>query len=248
MKHSVHILNGDSLASLLPDQIQGERIVFRECLIDGPVDAESEEKFWETRKKFIQSNFGPSPDYESYSKNEILKIKNISVDSEVYLWFEEDLFCLVNFWKAVDMLSSRVYEAYLVTPGTENPYSFAELDSQKLIERFHSAQHLQKEDLILFSTMWSYFQKEEVFEALHLAEKFSDRFPFLLRAIEAWREMIPLGEFPGKPIETLREIVNELKTEDFEVIFPEFQKRLPIYGLGDLHVKRLLEQIPKERQ
>ncbi|MCS5488854.1 DUF1835 domain-containing protein [Algoriphagus limi] len=239
----VHILNGDALFEHFPKGITGEKIIFRECLLDGPVNGKSEEEFWQLRKEFIQSDFGQNTDYDSYSKAEILKIKEITSHTEVFLWFEEDLFCQVNLWKAIDLLSAVKDEAFLVTPGSEHPYSFATLDTEGLIERFYSPIQLQREDFYLFAELWTHFQKAEVFEAIQLAEKFKLKFPFLLPAVEAWRDMVPLGDFPGKPVQTLKDIQKEFQTDDFGVIFREFQKRLPIYGMGDLQVKRLWDEI-----
>jgi hypothetical protein len=55
--------------------------------------------------------------------------------------------------------------------------------------------------------------------------------------------MIPVGDFPGKPKATLLEIRDELQTGDFQLIFTEFQRRLPIYGFGDFQLKKLLREL-----
>ena len=47
-----HILNGDSLSGQFPEEIPGEKVIFRECLVDGPVQADSEEVFWKIRKVY----------------------------------------------------------------------------------------------------------------------------------------------------------------------------------------------------
>ena len=91
-----HILNGDCLDQRFPNDLDGEKIIWRECLIDGPV---SETNFFESRTKFIQENFGETK--EGYSEkvlNEFEKIKNIPQNADVYFWFEDDLFCQVNLW------------------------------------------------------------------------------------------------------------------------------------------------------
>jgi hypothetical protein len=51
------------------------------------------------------------------------------------------------------------------------------------------------------------------------------------------------NENPGRPSQSLIAIMNQFKTEDFDTVFREFSKREPIYGFGDLQVKRLLDQI-----
>jgi len=48
-----------------------------------------------------------------------------------------------------------------------------------------------------------------------------------------------------RPVQSLKEIKEELKTDDFGIIFREFSKREAIYGFGDLQVKRLLDELPE---
>lgn len=38
---SIHILNGDALNECFPNDLKGERIIARACLVDGPVKAAS---------------------------------------------------------------------------------------------------------------------------------------------------------------------------------------------------------------
>ena len=113
-----HILNGDALLSKFPQEIPGERISFRECLIDGPVAAKNREEFWAIREKFIEENYRPETNaiYKNYALAELSKINLIPDGSQVYCWFEEDLFCQVNLWFCLDMLRGKKIEVYLALP------------------------------------------------------------------------------------------------------------------------------------
>lgn len=242
----IHILNGDSLANQFPKAIPGEKIIVREALIDGPVKAASLEEFWEIRSRFINENYPDASDleYSKLSVSEFEKIPNLPQDSKIYCWFEEDLFCQVNLWFVLDLLHNHPGDVYLVLPFPDSPYHFSSLDEQDLVDSFESKAHfLNTKEREILETLWRHFQNEEIFEALQIGELFNQSFPFLKQAIEAWRDMIPVGDFPGKPKATLLEIHNELQTEDFEPIFTEFQKRLPIYGYGDLQVKKMGKEL-----
>lgn len=239
-----HILNGDSLAEQFPKEIPGEKIMFRECLIDGPVYAHTEEEFWKIRKAFIEKHYGEK-DYISFSKAEILRITQIPRGAKVYLWFEEDLFCQLNLWKAITLLPDSLEEAHLVLPGNSSPYSFAHLTSKQLLDQLNQATVLDSSDFEAFGKLWAYFQKEEPDQALEISESLPEKFSFLVPAIQAWKAMIPSKDSAGLPFETLKEIQAAHPDWGFGKTFQEFQRRLPIYGFGDLQVHRFWEGIKK---
>ena len=49
----IHILNGDSLLDKFPNELKGERIVARECLIEGDVSANNLSEFYKNRASFL---------------------------------------------------------------------------------------------------------------------------------------------------------------------------------------------------
>ncbi len=79
------------------------------------------------------------------------------------------------------------------------------------------------------------------------AEKLNSIYPFIKRSVMAHIERQPKGDFRGRPVNSLKEIMTELDTEDFGPIFREFCKRESIYGFGDLQVKRLFLEIQNNR-
>lgn len=241
-----HILNGDALAEIFPKTLPGERIIFRECLVDGPVNPTPTQELWQVRAEFIQKNYpgGEKVDYKKQSYEEILKIKSIPSGSKIYLWFEEDLFCQVNLWFILNYLKDHHAEVFLVLPYPDSPYHFSELKESELVDCFETKAHaLNVKEMEILARIWTHFQKEEVFEALKIAEIFKERFPYLKLAVQAWRDMIPLGDFPGKPKTVLMEISQKLGSNDFWTIFKEFQKQLPEYGFGDFQVKRMCKEL-----
>ncbi|WP_111670297.1 DUF1835 domain-containing protein [Algoriphagus litoralis] len=237
-----HVLNGDALAKIFPETIPGDRIIFRECLVDGPVNPTPTQELWEVRAEFIQKNYPDATeiDYRTHSYEEILKIKSIPDDAKIYLWFEEDLFCQVNLWFILNYLKTHPAEVFLVLPYPDSPYHFSTLSGKELELAFHKKSHsLSVREREVLGNLWLHFQNDNVFGALQIAQLFIERFPFIKPAVEAWRDMIPVGDFLGKPKETLIEISQKLQTKDFSAIFQEFQKHLPEYGFGDLQVKKM---------
>jgi hypothetical protein len=241
-----HILNGDALLTQFPPQIDGERIVFRECLIDGPVQANEGREFWQLREEFILQSYPEAlaDDYQTKTYAEILKIQSIPAESQIYCWFEEDLFCQVNLWFLFNYLKSHPGDVHLVLPHSESPFHFSAMKERDLIETYTTrSKKLSQAERAVLADLWLHFQNNDVFEAIQIAQIFAERFPFLRPAAELWRDMVAIGDFPGKPKATLLEIHQEIGPAPFADIFGQFQKRLPEYGLGDLQVLRMCREL-----
>ena len=104
-----HILNGDALKEQFPKDIDGEVIVARECLVDGDVHGGSLEELFATRARYLSKHYKEVSEayYYEHTVPEIKKITEIPAGSEVNLWFEDDLFCQVNFWFVLHTLMSH---------------------------------------------------------------------------------------------------------------------------------------------
>lgn len=98
MRKQIHILNGDSLKEQFQDEIQGDLIVMRECLVDGNTEGESLDELYKTRAHFISDSYGDftPDDYFKKTVSEFEKIQSIQANSDINLWFEDELFCQVK--------------------------------------------------------------------------------------------------------------------------------------------------------
>jgi hypothetical protein len=241
-----HILNGDALLAQFPSEIAGERLVFRECLVDGPVLPREGQELWQLREAFILQNY-PEASVDDYKKKvyeEIIKIQSIPAESKIYCWFEEDLFCQVNLWFLFNYLMTHPAEVHLVLPHPDSPFHFSALPKKEMIEIYtKGSKELSQRERAVLGELWIHFQNKNVFEALQIANLFVERFPFLKPAIESWRDMMPIGEFPGKPKATILEIHRQMGPTSFEVLFREVQKQIPEYGLGDSQVLRMCREL-----
>jgi len=85
------ILNGDAAKEQFPKSIKGKIIVAREALVDGNVEGESLEEFYETRARFISSHYTgySKEDYFEKTVSEFEKIKAIPSEVAIHLWFED---------------------------------------------------------------------------------------------------------------------------------------------------------------
>ena len=72
----IHILNGDSLREMLQQaKMEGEFIICRECLIEGPIQAADLATFWVMRAKYLdKADDAPFSKYSILVKEELEKI------------------------------------------------------------------------------------------------------------------------------------------------------------------------------
>jgi len=249
MRKQYHILNGDSLKEQFPENIQGEIIVARECLVDGDVRGSSLAELFHSRARFISSNYEGYHEQDYYEKTvpEFQKIQSITDDADINLWFEDDLFCQVNFWFTISLLSKSRQNnpTFIIRPKAQNQYGFGGLSKSELISVFKSRLLLTELDKL--AKLWELYQNDDTEKLLKTARGLENKYPFILPAVEAHIERIPTEENPGRPIQSLVQIMKELETEEFGPVFKEFSKRECIYGFGDLQVKRLFDKVKNSR-
>ena len=245
MKKQYHILNGDSLQQQLPKSIQGEIIVTRECMLDGDISGDTLNEIFATRAQFMADNYAGCTvkEYRSKTITEFEKMLQIETDSEINLWFEDDLFCQVNFWFVIHFLkeSNKTNPLFLIRPLAHSPYGFVGLNKQELISIQEN--RIPLTDIEKLAQFWSFYQKNDFEELLKISRSLDSKYPFLLPAVQAHIDSEPKNGDNGKPAESLIKIMKELKTDKFGPIFMEFCKRESIYGYGDLQVKRLINKI-----
>jgi hypothetical protein len=245
---NIHILNGDALFTKFPSSIPGEKIIFRECLIDGPVDFDSFEALVLGRSKYLAETYPRAVEepYIPHISAELEKIMTSSDSDQIYCWFEANLFCQVNLWYSIFLLGDHMGEVVLVLPKMTLQNGFTDLNETELLEAYRSPRVLSKNERSILSRLWILFQKNKIKQAKSLTWTVNYDLPFLMPAIEAWEESIPQEDYLGKPKAELLAISKEFKTEEFNYLFREFRRRLPIYRYSYLMTYRLWDEIKKE--
>ena len=238
-----HILTGDALREQLADSLAGEVIVARECLVDGPISSGSLELLYRLRAQFVTSCYDgyTEQDYHDTAVAEFSKIQSIAKGSVVYLWFEDDLFCQVNFWFVCQLLHvyTGVADVRLVMPSEHSQYGFGRHTKEGLLELLDQNKPVKHVDLI--ANLWTLYANGDTQALLDNATALSTHYPFLLPAVKAHIARIPNGSYRGRPVESLQLIVEEVGSDDFGEVFRLFCQRESIYGYGDVQVRRLFD-------
>lgn len=241
-----HILNGDALKDKFPNSLEGECIVLRECLVDGPVKADSIDYLYAIRAQYLENTYGSSPSI-SYKHDvipELNKLRALKAGAEVYLWFEDDLFCQVNLWFALYFLNknNNGLKLYLVQPYPDSIYGFGGMNEADLTTAFKDKTRLTIQDK--WSQLWPAYQDNDFQTLDHIGQYYLSQFPFLSSSINAHKDRnIYNSEMLGRPEQTLIQIIKELNNPGFGPVFQEFCKREAVYGFGDIHVKRLYDKV-----
>jgi len=244
----VHILNGDCLKNQLEDKFKEEFIVMRECLIDGNVQGDTLAEFFSNRAAFTAHYDGCTVSgYHQYAASEIKKINTIPLKSDIFCWFEDDLFCQANWWFVINLLIKNGHQSriYLVRPNNGHRYSFATMTEHELVTAFDNKQLLLSWQLTLLERLWSLYQQKKCNAMLEIATKLSKELPFLLPAIVAHQHRTPDENGLGYPQRQLLAIMQELGTTEFGPVFQCFSEREGIYSFGDLQVKQMFDQLIK---
>lgn len=240
-----HILNGDGLLHQLQNRIEGVKIVCRECMIEGNTKGKTLDEIFENRALYIQKIYEVSQaNYNAKTKEELLRIQNIPKEHEINLWFEDDLFCQTNFWFVAHLLKElRIQNPiFLVRPSKGNEYNFGKMNAAELRSSFQNKTNISVEILNGLQKLWWAYQQNDTSAMLSIAQTLHTHFPFLGPAVYA-----QISKYLQLPKKALGKIINELNTSEFETIFQEFCKQEAIYGFGDSQVKRMFDQIIKDK-
>ena len=238
----MHVLPGDSIVESFKEaNIEGEIGVCREALIDGDVSGETLPEFWKSRAAFIGSVHSESED--RYLKNvagELEKLLQVLAGDKVFLWFEYELFCQVNYWFCLSLLNGTAAEIFRVSPIVRNDEDkwkgFGRLSAEDMRSCFAAAVRLDTTDIQQGGGLWKAYRSSDSDVLRRLSEPVSGAFPMLSETVEA---AIAKDELPQAVV---REIIDE-GVEGFDQIFDEFSKRAGVYGFGDSQVRRILESL-----
>lgn len=242
MTNIFHVLNGDALAERFPSSISGEIIVFRECLVDGPIKGELSTDFFEMRASYLDQTYSHYIDesYNDFVLPSLISLQEIPKSSKVYLWFDEDVFCQVNSWFICNLLETRLgeFDIFFVIPDVEIEWGFAGLDEHGLILAFENSIQVNGVQLIEIAKLWQAYQQEDIVRMKELANELS-AFEWIQTAVDAETDRI----VEKTPSQILTSLIEQLGNDNFGIVFQEFNKLAPIYGYGDLMVKRMFDEI-----
>ena len=158
----VHILNGDCLQTTLQAK---NAIIMREMLIEGPLKADSLEAFFYQRADYLEKTYAiPTEEYNKKTVTEFEKMQQIPDHSEVYLWFDYDLFCFVNLLFVIQFIGqNKTLKLFLVRPLREAKFriwrGFDQHSQADLKKAFSKRKKIGIHDLHFLKQLWNRLEK-----------------------------------------------------------------------------------------
>lgn len=243
-----HILNGDNLAYQLRETgIEGELIVCRECLIEGPVQADDLEDFWSARADFITSSYQDTREgYFEIVVSELEKMEDIPEGTSVCLWFEHDLFCQANMWFVMSLLEQQKLELYRIFPVIHNEEDtwkgFGISDPQMFEQAFREKRKMTQGDIALGIALWKAFSTNDLEQLTVLSQTPSEAYKYLPEVCQAHIDRFPQDGSIGRPQRAVKRLL-EKSNGDFNVLMSSFFEQEGIYGFGDVQVRRMVDEL-----
>jgi len=246
----IHILNGDALLDKFPKaEFEGEIIVIREAFMDGPVSGTIDEDFWKRRAEFVKSSYGAEEsDYAEQFQSQITLLDAITNEDEIFLWFEDDLFCVINLLFTLHYISQRAQPVmYRIFPKADDQKweGFGRADEKELVENFTQRILMSNEDIELSNQLWEAYASDDRYRLELLANSDTESFRFLPVVIQAHLDRNNLQTGFGRPYQTLMDILVGGEHEFYE-IYEAFWKKDAIYGFGDVQVLNMLKEMEVE--
>jgi hypothetical protein len=242
-----HVLNGDAIADQFPvGDIEGRTLIIREAFSEGPLSLTFDKTYWKARVDYLSDAYeAQEEDYAEQFLGELKKLEEIKEGDEIFLWFEDDLFCLINMLFVIYYLPVQKNQIlYRVFPvaDPEHWIGFAKARKKDLLVMYHHAIRIDADEIALARQLWEAFVENDFEKLKALSFSESQVFRFLPQVIEAHIARFPLNGELGRPQQTLTQILMDGQT-DFYEIFESFWKKDAIYGFGDLQIYNMLRKM-----
>ena len=215
--------------------------------MEGPLSNHFNELFWSSRADYIDKIFKEDGHgYHKKVRQEIERLKNIEDDSEVNLWFEDDLFCQTNLWFAVAYLKRmsdlKPLHYFIVRPSHLGWSGFGGMNNDDLHTAFKKRMNLEKHHLEIISALWQNYAKGEIKNMKKCSEELKGVLPRISEVIQAHQDRLT---HPSRPEQTILNLYAEGHCS-FGSLFKAFIKQEGVYGYGDLQVLNMVNNLKKQ--
>ncbi len=220
--------------------IPGRHVVFRETLITGPVRPRLPQPEWiEERSRFLVENYDEKA---LRVRTELLEQERMLDDArhedEVVLWFEHDLYCLINFLYLLSRLGKARHLSIIWSPE-----ALGTMPEPELRKQFESRAAALPAMLRTGANAWEAFTSGDATALNRWLIEGSSDFPFLREGIRLHASRFPsvrdgLGEVERRAMRSIA-----AGASDFVALFAQFDDTPPRFGFGDSEFLRHLRRL-----
>ncbi|MCO4293422.1 hypothetical protein NF867_11145 [Solitalea sp. MAHUQ-68] len=250
----LHVLNGDAL---LPNfkrcYLVGDVMIWRECLIEGPVSAKNEDEFWEQRKAYIAKTYQvPEDEYQHQVVEKLYKIASPSKYKEINLWFEFDLFCQANMFYILhrlhqsDLSNTKINWVQPQQNSVNEFFSgFGNTNNQQLKDFFETRISLDQADLEFASKVWNAYAANNKAAIREHMQSAPSTFKFFDKVFEAHLERLESKDEANRIERRLLEVISNGVSTEIDLLH-RFWETESIYGFGDLQVVNYINSLQEK--
>jgi hypothetical protein len=236
----IHLHNGDSTAmTARRANIPGRHVAFHETLITGPTPAELPQHEWiEQRARFLSENYDQNLlRVRTELLDQEMELDQSRHEDEVVLWFEHDLFCLINFLYLLIRLAKARHLSMIWCPSP-----LGVMDESELINVYNSRAAVSPAMIRTANKAWSAYTSADPTEINRFVTDTFDfaflREGFLLHAARFPSVRNGLGEVERRTLDGIA-----AGATDFLSLFTRFDQDPPRYGFGDGEFLRNLRRL-----
>ena len=257
MTKTLHILNGDSTAQIFSKSfLQGDIIVWREMLCEGPVHNNvGSDDFWTTRYKFYEHEIGVNKlEYYDTTIKEIVKIQEVSNYDDVVLWFEYDLFCQINLLALCSYLLkyyTKNIKYSLVCTGKEDGkkelQTLSNYSPNEYKNLLKNKVTLSRNNLLFAEECWNLYVENDKENLTAFNFDHCKKFKYLKLAIHQHLQRFPgkngLNQIENKILNLIHSGITNKNSIVKELLL--WQQKETFYGFGDLQYYMALNKLDK---
>jgi hypothetical protein len=246
----LHVLNGDATVTVLDrTRLPGERLVWRDIVIEGPAPAIAHTSLAERAAYLAERLAIDAADYTRAIEEQTARLAVAPGHDEVVLWFEQDLFCAVTLWSLLDRLTRHAAgtRLSLIYPACEGEVrGLGAMEPAHLSTLFAARQPVTDAALVLGAQAWAAYASPDPTAAAALMGRPTPALPFVGGAFRCH-----LGRFPS-----LATGLNEVEStvldvlargrRAFDDLFREVSAHphLRRHGMGDVQLAACLRRLP----
>lgn len=249
----LHIHNGDmSAQQLKQSMVPGEHLPWLEALPEGPAPGHLGETDWLRQRAAFLASIYDMPYYEclDHISGQQARLLHADEYNEVVLWLEHDLFCQLTLlyllaWFAEHPPRQAVLSLVCIDrfEGIEPFHGLGELSPPQLASLFPHRQPIRENQLALGKQAWAAYCADTPEPLCTLLGSDLSSLPFLKAALHVHLKRFPsvrngLGHIRNQALAILAD-----GPLPFHRLFAEFQRREPLYGLGDLQLLTRMEEM-----
>lgn len=250
---NLHILNGESsMAIFEQSNVNEDSLVWHEILCEGPIISDIfSSEFFPMRYDFLRKTFGVNKqEFEKKVGKIWEQLRGLSSYDAIYLWFELDLFCFVNFIALTHALSNLPHQStklFWVKPHSEsnsNPIGLGEISASEYPKLLEKAEEISSENVHLLSEIWLAYSSDDPRHLLDYINNTEIQYPFIKDLLMAHCRRFPSRD---QGIDVLRlEILRHISNNNFESereLIGHLLRSQGIYGFGDLQYEVLIKEL-----